>query len=54
MILISHRITTLMQADYILVLDRGRIIEEGTPAELASSNGMYRKIYDIQLGYAEI
>lgn len=53
-ILISHRITTLMQADYILVLDRGRIIEEGTPAELASSNGMYRKIYDIQLGYAEI
>lgn len=53
-ILISHRITTLMQADYILVLDRGQIIEEGTPAELASSNGMYRKIYDIQLGYAEI
>ena len=53
-ILISHRITTLMQADYILVLDRGRIIEEGTPAELASSSGMYRKIYDIQLGYAEI
>ena len=53
-ILISHRITTLMQADYILVLDRGRIIEEGTPAKLASSNGMYRKIYDIQLGYAEI
>ncbi len=53
-ILISHRITTLMQADYILVLDKGRIIEEGTPKELESAGGMYRKIYDIQLGYAEI
>ena len=53
-ILISHRITTLMQADYILVLDKGRIIEEGTPKELESASGMYRKIYDIQLGYAEI
>ena len=53
-ILISHRITTLMQADYILVLDKGRIIEEGTPKELESAGGMYWKIYDIQLGYAEI
>lgn len=53
-ILISHRITTLMQADYILVLDKGQIIEEGTPKELESKGGMYRQIYDIQLGYAEI
>ena len=53
-ILISHRVTTLMQADYVLVLDKGRITEEGTPEELASSNGIYRKIYDIQLGYAEM
>ncbi len=53
-ILISHRVTTLMQADDIIVLDRGRIVEHGTPDELKTAGGMYQKIYDIQLGFAEI
>ncbi len=48
-ILISHRITTLMQADRILVLDDGRIAELGTHEELIHQNGIYKSIYDIQM-----
>ena len=48
-ILISHRITTLMQADCIMVLDKGRIAEMGTHEELLKKNGIYSKIYDIQM-----
>jgi ATP-binding cassette subfamily B protein len=48
-ILISHRITTLMQADRILVLDDGRIAELGTHEELIRQNGIYKSIYEIQM-----
>ncbi len=48
-ILISHRITTLMQADCIMVLDKGRVAEMGTHEELLKKNGIYSKIYDIQM-----
>ncbi len=48
-ILISHRITTLMQADRILVLDGGRVADTGTHQELISRPGIYREIYDIQM-----
>ncbi len=48
-ILISHRVTTLMQADKILVLDDGKVVDMGTHAELISRPGMYRDIYDIQM-----
>ena len=47
-ILISHRITTLMQADRIVVLDHGRILESGSHEELLAKNGLYAKIYAIQ------
>ncbi|MBQ4303918.1 MAG: ABC transporter ATP-binding protein, partial [Lachnospiraceae bacterium] len=47
-ILIAHRITTLMNADRIIVLDKGRIREQGTHEELLLQNGLYRKIYDLQ------
>ena len=52
-ILISHRITTLSKADKILVLDKGRIIEEGSHDELKTAGGIYQKIYEIQSGSAE-
>ncbi len=52
-ILISHRITTLSKADQVIVLDRGRIAEMGTPAELEKAGGLYQKIYEIQSLSAE-
>ena len=48
-ILVSHRITTLMQADRILVLDGGRVSDLGTHQELISRPGIYKDIYDIQM-----
>lgn len=48
-ILISHRITTLMQADTILVLENGEIAEMGTHDELIHKGGIYKDIYDIQM-----
>lgn len=48
-ILISHRITTLMGADQILVLNQGKIQERGTHEELISRDGIYRQVYEIQM-----
>ena len=53
-ILISHRITTLSAADKIIVLDRGRIVEEGTHEELKQNGGIYQKIYETQSGSKEV
>ena len=48
-ILISHRITTLMEADRILVLNHGKEEESGTHRKLIERDGIYRKIYEIQM-----
>ncbi len=47
-ILISHRINTLMQADYILVLEDGKIAQFGSPKALLEQDGVYRRIYEMQ------
>ncbi len=47
-IIVSHRITTLMQADRILVLENGRITESGTHADLVDNGGLYSKVYALQ------
>ena len=52
-ILIAHRITTLMNADQILVLDRGRVAQMGTHQELVEQDGIYKRIFDIQSGKEE-
>jgi ATP-binding cassette subfamily B protein len=46
--IIAHRIQTVMQADQILVLDKGRIIQQGNHQELMAQDGIYRTIYDLQ------
>ena len=52
-ILIAHRVTTLMQADCIMVMDKGEIAEIGTHEELMEKHGIYRKIYDMQMTLEE-
>jgi ATP-binding cassette subfamily B protein len=46
--IIAHRIQSVMNADLILVLDKGRIVQQGTHDELLSQDGMYRQIFEIQ------
>ncbi|MCI8765830.1 MAG: ABC transporter ATP-binding protein [Lachnospiraceae bacterium] len=48
-ILISHRITTLMGADRIMVLREGQMEEMGTHAQLVQRHGIYQQIYEIQM-----
>lgn len=47
-IVIAHRLSTIQKADRILVLDQGRIIEQGDHQSLLAQNGPYRKLYELQ------
>jgi len=49
-IMIAHRLSTIQKADRIVVMDRGRIIQEGTHGELAARQGVYRELYAMQFG----
>jgi ATP-binding cassette subfamily B protein len=46
--IIAHRIQSVMIADVILVLDKGRIVQKGTHKELMAQPGIYREIYELQ------
>ncbi|MGK2966671.1 MAG: ABC transporter ATP-binding protein [Tepidiformaceae bacterium] len=46
---IAQRLRTVMRADQILVLDKGRIVERGTHDELVQGDGLYRRIYELEL-----
>ena len=46
--IISHRISTVCEADKIIVLDKGNIVQQGTHYELLKEDGLYKRIYDIQ------
>ncbi|MFH1668283.1 MAG: ATP-binding cassette domain-containing protein, partial [Candidatus Komeilibacteria bacterium] len=46
--IIAHRLTSLMQADLILVLDKGKIQQSGTHQELLSKRGIYQKVWNMQ------
>lgn len=52
-ILISHRITTLMESDIILVLDKGLVSDIGTHEELIKRDGIYKDIFNIQMNLSE-
>lgn len=47
-IIISHRIATVKDADIIIVLEKGKITEQGTHRELLEQEGLYKRIYNIQ------
>lgn len=47
-LLITHRIATAQSADQIIVLDHGKIVQQGTHGELITQEGLYRTVYDIQ------
>jgi ATP-binding cassette subfamily B protein len=49
-LVIAHRLSTVQHADVILVLHHGRLVEQGTHRELLERNGLYSRLYQLQLG----
>ena len=47
-LVIAHRLSTVMQCDRIVVLDRGRVVDEGSHDELLARGGLYKQLYDLQ------
>jgi ATP-binding cassette subfamily B protein len=52
-LVIAHRLSTVREADLILVLDKGRIVERGTHEELVSRNGLYAELYRTQFAVVD-
>jgi ATP-binding cassette subfamily B protein len=48
--MIAHRLSTVVQADQIYVLEQGRIVQEGKHAQLLSQEGPYRQLWQVQTG----
>ncbi|MEI8064222.1 MAG: hypothetical protein WCH84_09185, partial [Verrucomicrobiota bacterium] len=48
MLVIAHRLSTVQHADRIVVLDQGRVAEQGTHAELIALGKTYKRLYDLQ------
>lgn len=46
--IISHRISTVMEADEIIVIDKGKIVQKGTHESLIKQDGLYKRVYNIQ------
>lgn len=51
-IIIAHRLSTIRKADRIVVLDKGRIVEEGTHDQLLANSGLYRRLNELQFNIA--
>lgn len=53
-VVIAHRLTTIQEADRIVVLNKGRIVEKGTHAALIQRDGLYRRLYTLRTVESEI
>lgn len=53
-IVIAHRLSTVRRADKIAAMERGRIVETGTHAELLAKNGVYHRLYELQFADEEL
>lgn len=49
-IVIAHRLSTLLHMDHILVFDKGKILEDGSHHDLIAKNGLYKQLWDAQVG----
>ena len=48
-IMVAHRLSTIQHADKIIVMHKGEVRESGTHQELLAANGIYKKLYELQL-----
>jgi len=49
-LVIAHRLSTLLNMDRILVFDKGTIVEDGSHNELLQKNGLYKQLWEAQVG----
>jgi subfamily B ATP-binding cassette protein MsbA len=47
-LVIAHRLTTVRDADEIVVLEGGKVVQQGSHEELLRAGGLYRRLYDLQ------
>ncbi len=51
-LVIAHRLATVKEADSIVVLQAGKVVEQGTHASLLAAGGLYKHLCDLQFGHA--
>jgi ATP-binding cassette subfamily B protein len=51
-LVIAHRLATVLKADRIVVMDEGRVVEQGSHHELVAKNGLYARLAALQFGEA--